>query len=241
MPPVPPGGGGPAPVMGPYSPVDAIKYGWAAFTKNVGPFLVVTALLLVVGTAINLVINLGLTGSAISTGGDVDPDTGLPENFVMQQVASLVSSFVVGVFSWVVGMGLARGALDVVDTGQTTLGAMFSRIPWGQAIVAGLLVWLATSIGTLLCIIPGLIAAYMLYYATYAVLDGRSATDALGDSFRFTKDNLGDTILFLLLGVVVVIAGICACFIGLVVAMPVLYIGAAYTWRALQGRQVHPV
>lgn len=47
---------------------------------------------------------------------------------------SLGMGFVSTLISWVIGVALMRGAIDVVDTGRTDLGAMFSRINWGAAI-----------------------------------------------------------------------------------------------------------
>src|SRR5699024_11862087 len=38
----PPPGGMPPGAPTPYSPVEAVKYGWTGFTRNVAPFLVLT-------------------------------------------------------------------------------------------------------------------------------------------------------------------------------------------------------
>ncbi|MBA4083977.1 MAG: hypothetical protein C0493_03370 [Kytococcus sp.] len=164
----PPGGSAPRQ----YSPIDAVKYAWTKFTQNLGPFLGVTAIVLAVGIGLNMLINLALTGSVLSSAEAVDPQTGLPDNFVQMQLANVVGSFLTGFVSWALGLALLRGALDVVDTGRTSFGEMFSRIPWGQALLAGLLVWLATTIGVVLCILPGLVAMFLLYYTNVAVLEG---------------------------------------------------------------------
>lgn len=115
---------------------------------------------------------------------------------------------------------------------------MFSRIPWGQALLAGLIMWVATTIGFVLCIIPGIIVLFLLYYTNYAVLEGRSATDALGASFTFVKEHLGENLLLLLVAIGLIILAICTCGIGTLVVTPVLSIATAYTWRVLQGRPV---
>lgn len=230
----PPSGG----ASGPYSAIDAVKYGWTKFTQNLGSFLGLTAIILVIGFGLNMLINLAITGSPINTGSEVDPATGLPDDFVRTQVASLASSFVTGFVSWALGLALVRGALDVVDTGRTSFGAMFSRIPWGQALLAGLLMWVASTVGLLLCIIPGIIVMFLLYYTNYAVLEGRSATDALGASFTFVKDHLGENLLLMLVAIGLGILAICTCGIGFLVLTPVMSIATAYTWRVLQGRPV---
>lgn len=228
-------------MQAPFSAMGAIEFGWRGFTKNVVPFLVITAAILILGAAINTLSNLLLTGSLTGTGGEIDPATGLPENFWAAQMGSILASFLTSAITWVLGLALVRGALDVVDTGRTDLSAMFSRIPWGQAILAGLIVVVATFVGTLLCILPGIALAFLLYYTNFAVLDGASATDAVAQSFRFTSGHLGETLLLALLAIVIYVLSLCTLGLALFVAIPVLSMAAAYAWRALQGRQVATV
>lgn len=232
-----PYGGAPGPA--PYSALDAVKYGWTKFTQNAAPFAIIAVIILIVGAGINFAVNLTMTGSLLGTE-NFDPATGLPEQGFAYQLASLASSLLTGVVTWVLGLALVRGALDVVDTGRTDLGAMFTRINWGQAIIAGILVAIATTIGIVLCIVPGIIVAFLLYYTNVAVVDGASGVDAITASFRFTKGNLGETLLYALLSIGLVIIGICTCGLGLIIITPVLAIGLAYTWRVLQGRPVAP-
>lgn len=222
----------------PYSPVEAIAYGWRGFTRNLAPFLVLTAVALAIGVSISLLSNVITTGSVLGIEEyDSSPDLG---EMLARQGVSLGLSFVSSVISWVIGVAMMRGALDVADTGHTDLGAMFTRISWGAAVGAALLTTLAIWAGIIACVIPGLIIGFLLWFVLPAVVDGESATGALGASYRFTTGNLGDVLLFFLLSIAVLVAGACACGVGLLVATPVLMIGMAYTWRVLQGRPVTP-
>lgn len=222
----------------PYSPVEAIAYGWRGFTRNLAPFLVLTAVALAIGVSISLLSNVITTGSVLGIEEyDSSPDLG---EMLARQGVSLGLSFVSSVISWVIGVAMMRGALDVADTGHTDLGAMFTRISWGAAVGAALLTTLAIWAGIIACVIPGLIIGFLLWFVLPAVVDGESATGALGASYRFTTGNLGDVLLFFLLSIAVLVAGVCACGVGLLVATPVLMIGMAYTWRVLQGRPVTP-
>lgn len=233
MPPPPAGG------QSDYSPVEAISYGWRKFTQNVGPLLGVTAIMLIIGVTINFGVSLATSGSVLGTSG-LEPDGTLPDNYLIAQLGNLVGSFVIGIISWALGLALMRGSLDVVDTGRTDFSAMFTRIPWGQALLAGLLVYIATFVGTILCIIPGIIVGFLFYYSSVAVLDGNDAIDAIKASYNFTTGHLSETILLFLLAIVLIIVGICTCGIGLFIVTPVLSIAVAYTWRVLQGRPVAP-
>ena len=222
----------------PYSPVEAITYGWTAFTRNAAPFLVLAAVSLAIGVSISLLSNVITTGSVLGLQEyDSSPDVG---EMLARQAVNLGLSVVTSFISWVIGVAMMRGAIDVVDTGHTDLGAMFTRINWGAAIGAALLTTLAIWAGFIACFIPGLIIGFLLWFFLAAVVDGESATGALGASFRFTTERLGDVLLFFLLSIAVMVAGFCACGVGLLVATPVLMIGMAYTWRVLQGRPVTP-
>lgn len=181
--------------------------------------------------------NLLATGSLLATDAPVDPETGLPEDTLASSLIQLLGSVASGAVGWLLGLVLLRGALDVVDTGRTDLGAMFSRIPWGQALLAGLLLGLAAFGGLLLCIVGVIPVIFFLYYTNAAVLDGETGAGALGASFRFVKDNLANNLLLALLAVLIVtVVSCCTLGLGAIVATPVLSIAVAYTWRVLQGR-----
>lgn len=222
----------------PYDAVQAMKYGWTAFTRNAAPFLVLSAVYLVIGLSANLASNLITTGSVTGFGeSDPSPDIG---EMLGRQAVGLGLSFVASFISWLIGVAMMRGALDVVDTGRTDLGAMFTRISWGSVVGAALLTTLAIWVGLVACILPGVVIGFLLWFVLPAVVDGESATGSLSASVRFTTGHLGETLLFFLLTIAISIAGACACGVGLLVAIPVLMIGMAYTWRVLQGRPVAP-
>ena len=106
-------------------------------------------------------------------------------------------------------------------------------------IVTALLVAVATAIGTILCYIPGIIIGFLLNWAMFYVVDqGMAPMDAIKASVSFATSHLGDTIVFYLLGIVVIIVGAVLCLVGLLVAVPVLLIAAAFTFRVLNGQQV---
>ena len=222
----------------PYSPVEAVKYGWTGFTRNVAPFLVLTIVMMVIGAAISVTTNLITTGSVLGIQEyDSTPDVG---EMLGMQAVSLGGSFISTLISWVIGMAMMRGAIDVVDTGRTELGAMFSRINWGAALGAAVLGTLAIWVGIFACIVPGLIIGFLLWFTSPAVIDGEPATGALSASYRFTSGNVGDVLLFGLLAIVLIVIAVCTCGLATLVVSPVLSIGMAYTWRVLQGRPVAP-
>jgi uncharacterized membrane protein len=64
--------------------------------------------------------------------------------------------------------------------------------------------------------------------------------DAIKASYELVTKNLGDTIVWYLLSGLTIIAGAILCGVGLLVAVPVVLGGAAYTFRRLNNEPVSP-
>lgn len=241
-PPGPPPGGGYGGVPQHFSPLDALSYGWTRFTQNLGPFLGITVALIVGSFAISFVAGLMLETGPVVT--ETDPFTGMPTQVHQPGAGAVIGSTVLnilgGIFQFVLTMAIIRAAIDVVDTGSTSVGEMFTRIPWLQMILATILVAIVTIIGTILCIIPGIIAAVLLSFTNFGVMDGNSAIDGMKASFTFVKENLGPVLLLFLLFLGLGILSLCTLGLAFFVLIPVGYIAVAYTWRALQGRRPVP-
>ena len=72
----------------------------------------------------------------------------------------------------------------------------------------------------------------------YVVDQDMAPVDAIKASVNFVTSHLGETIVFYLLGIVVLFVGALLCGIGLLVAVPIVLIAAAFTFRVLNGQQV---
>ena len=262
-PPPPPGGGpgGPAdpggygappppppPGAGPYSPPDAVGYGWNGFKANPGPLLLGTLLLLVVAGVVSGVGNLVFgalflddpTSSFDPETGDFAFDTG--SSFLARWLVNGLVTLLAGLVAQFFVAALVKGALDIVGGRPVGFGAMFEGWDKGKVVVAALIVAVATGIGTFLCYLPGLVVGFFTSYTMFFVVDrDLPPWEAVKASVSFVANNLGPTLVYYLLAVLVVIAGAILCGVGLLVAIPIAIIGTAYTYRRLHGQQVAPV
>ena len=110
---------------------------------------------------------------------------------------------------------------------------------FGPYAIAALIVAAMVFVGTVFCILPGIIVAFMTHFYGYFVIDKNMAPmEAIKASFNLIKDNLGVMVVFYLLSIVVLIAGVIACGIGLIVAWPVVIIATGYMYKRLQGEPV---
>ncbi len=246
-PPPPPGTGFNDPNARPYSPTDAVAYGWNKFKANPAPLLVGTLILLLVAGAISVVANIIASAIFVSDpSATINPDTGQLEvtgggGFIASILVSTLISLVAGIVAQIIAAGLVKGALDTTDGRQVSLGTMFEGWDKGKVAVAAVLVSVATSIGTLLCYFPGLVVGFLFSYTMFFVVDrDLSPVDAIKASVSFVTSNLGPTLLFYLLGVLVVLAGAILCGVGLLAAIPIAVIGAAFTYRRLNNQMVSP-
>jgi uncharacterized membrane protein len=259
MPPTPPTpygappsyGGGPAP----YSATAAISYGWNKFTQNPGPLLLVTLSIFVVSIIFEVISSVIQAIAAPGITNSCDPNSAdylsclTDSNFGLGVGVGLTTSLLVMVLSVLSSLasvflqgGLYRGALLIVDGQTPTIGEMFQGWAKGRYLITVILMAIIVVIGVVLCIIPGIVAAFLLMFAPMLVVDNSagSITDPLKRSYEIVKNNVGSVLLFWLITVGVTILGFLACCVGLLVALPLVTIAQAYTVRKLEGRPVAP-
>ena len=215
----------PAPQRAPFSATDAIGYGWKGFTANIGPLVI-----------IGLVLALAsLLSNWLSQGFD---------SWFLTIIGSALSFFI----SLVIGLGLIRAALAILDGGRPSVEQLVSTKDIGPYILASLLVALIVMVGLILCVIPGLIAGFLLQFYGYAIIDKKvdsvttapqsTPTGAIRASFEVVAANVGPLILLAVLCFLLNVAGAILCGIGLLVTLPVTAIAVAYAWRYFSGGRI---
>ncbi|BDD81277.1 hypothetical protein TPB0596_10400 [Tsukamurella pulmonis] len=240
--PPPPGGGYGAPQFGgpaPFNIGDAFSWAWNKFSKNVGSVLVAG---LIYGVILYVVIGLayGLLLGGVLASGDLtyNADTQQYEgdvSFAATLGVSLLFGLLVGIVQYLIHTALLSGLIDLADGKQVTLGSFFKPRNTGSALLAALVVTLAVTVGTFLCILPGLVAAWLLMFTLVATVDrGLGLGDALRASFETAKNNVGNSLLVWIL--TSLIMGICA-----IITLPIALLVIVYTWRRLSGGEVAPL
>ncbi len=215
----------PAPQRAPFSATDAIGYGWKGFTANIGP-LILIGLVLLVASILSNWLSQGF------------------ESWLVTFIGSILSAFI----SLVISLGLIRAALAILDGGRPSVEQLVSTRDIGPYIIASLLVALVVTVGLILCIIPGLIAGFLLQFYGYAIIDRKSdsvttapqssPTGAMRASFEVVAANVGPLILLAVLCFLLNLAGALLCGVGLLVTMPVTAIAIAYAWRYFSGGRI---
>ncbi len=225
----PPGYGAPpaygAPAGGPPGGVgvgDIVGYGWKKFQEHLGAIIVAVLVYVVV---VGLFSFLG--------------------NIISSQInsifGSLIFSFLQVLVSSVVSIVLIRAVLMIVDGKPLDNAALFSTDNLVPFIIGSVVYALGVTVGLILCVIPGLIFAFLGYYWSFFVVDkGMEPVDAIKASINMVKENVGTVLVWAIVAAILSFVGLILCCVGYLVAAPVVFIGNAYLYRRLNNEPVAP-
>jgi uncharacterized membrane protein len=233
-PPPPPPPAPPSSAQG-FSAPEAIAWGWRKFTENVGAVILAMLVILAISLVVGLVSTLlaGGLSAASPRQGLFQFESAGPGQFLGQLLQSAVSILLGGV--------AAKAALEVTEGRPFDFFAAFGKVNLVQLVIASVLVGLATLIGFVLLIIPGLIVVFLTFLTTYAIVDDdKSAIDGIKHSVKLASENVGDALLLLLFNLLVIVAGFIALCVGLIVAIPVTVFATAYAYRWFNGQPIAP-
>jgi len=136
----------------------------------------------------------------------------------------------------IIQAAVVRAALALTRGETIELQTLFRFDNLPQLLIGALIVALLSSIGTMLCYIPGLIVTFFVQFYVHFLIDqNMTGVDAIKASFSFVNQNLGTLVGFFLASLVAYFLGVLLCGIGLLVALPVVFIAQAYTYQRLRG------
>jgi uncharacterized membrane protein len=241
-PPPPPGA-----YAAPPSPIgDSFKYGWTAFTRNGGLFIAASLIWLVIGAIATAVVWAVVVGVAGGTDEALGYDEGRAQ--IGFSFGILVISAALALVATLIQAAFIRASLKVTNGSRVELSDFFRFENAGNVVLAALLIaginaalglvsWIPL-IGWLVSVAVNLLIFFTLWFVVDKNLN---PVDAISSSVALVRANLSTTILFYLLALVVIGAGFALCFVGALVAIPVVLVATAYLYRYLLGEQIAPV
>lgn len=244
----PPGGyyAPPQPFLARVDLGDAARFSWRVFARRwpvlVGAWGVQLGAVLVLVVAFFVAYFAFIVGlAATSSHGRWEGPLRGGEVAALVSGGVIVALFVlaVGVFSLLFQAMASRAVLAMVDGRPVSFGEFFRLKGLGPAVWTAVLVTLMVAVGSVLCVLPGLVAAWFLQFAVIAAVDRREGVGAaISSSCRLVRDHLGPTVLLMVLGAVVSgVAGSVA-LVGMLIAGPLVMIATVYAYRRLQDQPV---
>ena len=243
--------------------IDALlSEGWKRFKENVGIIIGFGVVYTVIMIAVSFVANTIFP----SGGGSID--LGMGESFQISENESIGAQLInslVGVF---LTLGATRFLLNICRGENASITDLFSQgslflrgiltqlllylafaviaIPGGVLLYVGLemvegsgATILFAILGAAFIIVPFIWLGARIYFSYYTLVDrDLSPVEAIKKSWSITTNNTGNLVgLFIIQGLIA-IAGLLALIVGLIVAIPVIYLSTtlAYLWL-IHGRQ----
>ena len=252
----PPPAGGYPPVGGPgygagqsYNVGDAFAWAWNKFSKNAASLIVAT---LVYGVILGAVYGIFLALAFAFAPAPVTTYETYDYGFSYETTSGGfgVSSYLMlalgGLLFMVIAAAISSAyvssLLDIADGRQVAVGDFFKPRNFGNVLVAGIIVGVATYIGFALCVIPGLIVGFLTIFTVYVLLDRNlSPIDAIKASSQIARAHVGDTIIAWFLSSLMVAVGVAVCYVGVIVGGPVGALFMTYSYRRISGGQVAPL
>lgn len=200
---------------------ESVKFGWEKVKENFWNLIAVAVITLVVSWVFN----------------------SFQKN--IEKTLPLVA-LIIGICSSLVNMlitlGIIKIGLKVYAGEKFEISEMFTNYqPFLNYFLASILYAVAVILGLILLIIPGIIIAIRMGYYGYLIVDKEMGpVDALKESFKMTKGNCWNLFLFGLLMFCVGLLGVLALLVGLVVAIPVIWIAYVFVYRYLEEKQLAP-
>lgn len=216
---------------GPPRPVDAVAsltQGWKALASNLLPWVLAMLIFLAVFVVI---IVVAVVPVALSETVSEDQAVALAPATVAALIIAYLIAFAIGVV-W--SLNVYRNAVRQVQGESVTVGSFFQFRDLGIPFVAYLLVSLATFLGMLLLIIPGLVVAFLLMFVPYLAFS-RPETGLSGifrGSVEIARNNLGASLLLVLFSLLLGAVGSIT-VIGIFITTPLVAMMMAHA--GLQG------
>ena len=216
MPLYPPGAMGGAPL----SVGDGMSWAWSKFKEN--------ALILVVGMGLWTVLSKFTVEAHYTVNGE-------EHGFSLGVPYGTYIAFAIGLFA---SIATTHMAIKVATGRPLAWGDLFTFPNFGASLLAAFLTWLATSVGSLLCAVPGIIAAFLFHYSVYFTVDkGMDGIAGMKASWATLSSHVGELFPFALAGVGLYILG-AVTLIGWLVTVPLVMLLSAYSYVRIQGYDV---
>ena len=214
-----------------------MSWSWAKFTANAAPF--VLGLLAYVGVFIvAAILWFTIQGAILDTTINSNGTISSPGTFMTLFVGAL-GVLIFAFLGYLIQAGVVRVGLDVAAGRAAEVPRFFSTDRLAKVIIAGILVAVATFIGTLLCYIPGLIVGFLCQYFVLFIMDkDLEPVDSIKASVQFVLANLLPLLLVYLICGVIIFIGAILCGVGLLVAIPVAVLVQVFAYKTLQGEPV---
>jgi uncharacterized membrane protein len=195
-----------------FSKKEAIKFGFGTAKSNI-LFFIGLLIIVIFVSAITASLRAGVQKSAL---------------------AYLVVSIVQYLVNVIIAMGLIRITLEFVSKLKPKLLDIVYYKPIVRYIIASIIQGIIVFVGFILLIIPGIILAVRLQYASYLIVDKNlGPIEAIKTSWNITRGNTWNLFFFGIILGLINILGILCLLVGLFITVPLGMLATTFVYRKL--------
>ena len=220
----PNGGQQPAPFNG--VNFDNIGQAWGLVRSQLGTWVGALLIVMLISGAVSSPLSFYNSYNSYDPGGPKPPTSG---QALLGAINGLLSGAVGAFFAgglWKMALKQIRG--EAIGVGDVFTGGSTFLPVWG----ATLLIGLGTGVGTLFCIVPGLLLAALWQFTIPLIVEkGLGVTDALSASWRAAQPYMWSILGYVLVSGIIASLGVVLCFIGVVVTAPIATLSIALLYR----------
>ncbi len=233
--------GGPPPAGGGYAPqqrvrFEAISEAWALFQQQASTW-VLSALIVGVAIAIIyflvMVVMVGAMVGAAHVPSMGETGRSASPFFAMFSFTGIIAGLLMYVLVQLLLAGLIKMAIKQIKGEPIAIGDITSALDVLPAVIgASIVIGIITTIGSYLCVVPGLVAGGLLMLAIPLIVDHRAgAMESLSMSFDTLKSEWLMATLFFLVVYIIIGIGAIPCGLGLLVTIPLGLLSIAVIYR----------
>jgi len=227
------------PVAASNYPMGSLSDAWQLLSKDFGSFILAALIVVVSQIVISMIINMisaiPLAVMIASTARDSSPGALLS---IVAGAARLAGAFIGKVVCVPFAIGFAYYILKKVRGQNPEFNDLFSGFTkfLVPSIITDIVVNILIFIGTILCILPGVVIALATAFWYFFIADGETQfMNALKGSYELVLSNTWMNLVFMLvLGLINVIVGVPTCGLGLLVSLPFTTIAAALVYDRMK-------
>jgi uncharacterized membrane protein len=204
--------------------VDLVKasfsHGWSVFKKR--PWLMIGAVvIMIVISTISGAVTQSISDQAVSV-----------------YAITIASAFDFFVVQMLISMGFIAFTIKASDHPEMAhVSNLWAPHSYFKYLGTSILVTIIFIIGLVLFVIPGIIAAVLLIFAPYLVMDrNEGPITAIKQSFHAVTGHFWGVLLLIIASIVVNIVGVLLIGIGLLVSIPVTLLAMAHAYRLVLGQ-----
>lgn len=221
----------------------AVDWGWRKLVADPLPWVAIMLITLVISSVLQTASDnlgsppgLGIRFDVAEPDGGWRPDWWWGAAVAGSSILGVVYGVLTTVIQWLLTAWAYCAAADVADGRRVDIGGCLRRLDPVPVVVVSLLTGVLTFFGMLLLIIPGLIVTFFLWFALPVVINsGQEPVQAIRTSAALVSANIGSALTLAAISVLMVIAGFLACFVGLLVALPVVTLATTFGYRQMAG------